>query len=679
MGEPIQRLSSELLRDHPALAAFSRYIETHEHAAPVPAEIEVNYERPHDGIIMMNYVNRAGTNIYVARLDANTQLLELVDGHATGRIQRGIPEVSYGLPSRESFTGLCTTVKLLGGDREANAPCRDSAPTVSPTGIPIVPTAEKFRWTVGMETANWLFFEAWGVFARRNTLRGLTRGLNAQQAAEVSLPNLSGVRSGLLATAAGYDLSYFYLGDALGMSPNDHGLERRALGFGGGYGAYRGLDYLLRRAGRTPSLSPVSFTASLLSAELVEATLGRVVGESIHDPEGGRFLGHTLGFLLPQFWRIPRGQRMILAAEAATTAEAATASRFSGFTSRAGRWGGRVVLASFLADASYMGINYLSGGSAATGRENRILSRAADLQRRDLGTAASFGRGIAEFLAPSLTRRFLTSDSYVSTARADARAEADRINQGAESFLRHALLNGDVGLSTDPNFYTEVNWDWLRGDNALRDITTADGRVLPVAAVAEQLSDPAIYNRVVEGADVERLAAYIQRQFRGYHLTRSDAVAILGLISLHRARANLGELQNLASASEFPLAGMFDASGALRADSDTALLNHLFPDQHLSSDQVLALRRVALAARILELRAAGAPAATELAAYTAVGQRIGLVNAEGNLVDGEETALARAHYEGRPVPPSVPAPVAPTFNNSDFLRETMALGAAHTG
>jgi hypothetical protein len=610
MGDPVKQLSPELLREHPALVAFSDFIQAEEWVPPGLSDIQVDAGKPQDGIILLNYVDpkAANGNIYFAELNANTRLLTLRAGKMTGKMAGNLPQLQMKPPvPPKRFDDLCRTVKALGGDREAQINCDESPQTKPPE--PEKPS--KIAWTTAMLGGNWPFFELGGFWGRRMMARELTR-LHQSLGTKVTVPtgHLNPLRAGLLASAIVYEAAYFPLGDLLGMSENHHALERRSLALGLGYAAYRGMEALFQGYSRASGINPLKFGSVLLSTALSEALLGRTIGNDLHDQSGGRFVGHTLGFFLPQFYRIARGHRMIpldlpgvLRNQPLSSAQA---ERFSWTRTRQGigRWAGRALVAGFVVDTAYLGIQYLAKGSEASAGENQLYERATALQEQNLGKLASFAHGFADFFAPALTRHYLVSDRYVSKAREEFRSQAAQLSQNVEPVLRHALLFGSAGESLDPRFYTEVNWNALRGDNALRDIHLPNGRTLPVENVAEQLRDPEIYRRVIEGSDVESQISYIQRQFRGHRLTRSEVSEILHQIALHHARSSLGELRSQAMAAEM--------------------------EQGVDAQQVLALRRAALADRIRKLQAEGPKAARDLAAYTAVGQRIGLLDAHGN-------------------------------------------------
>jgi hypothetical protein len=230
---------------------------------------------------------------------------------------------------------------------------------------------------------------------------------------------------------------------------------------------------------------------------------------------------------------------------------------------------------------------------------------------------------------------------------------------------------GPTGPATDASFYTKLNWNWLReADGPLRTITR-NGRELPLDLIAGYLRDPAVQGQL-ENSTPEQQIAYIQRQCRGFELTREEVETSFALISLHEARQELRNLQYTAGATASALTNCFDENGALRSGRESDLLAQIFPEQNVNGEQVLALRRVALARRILELRQ-NDPAG-ELAAYDRVARQIGLIDAQGNL-SGSETQLAQASLESHP-PAIVPAALPrSTITPSQVIMGIMAQGA----
>jgi len=181
---------------------------------------------------------------------------------------------------------------------------------------------------------------------------------------------------------------------------------------------------------------------------------------------------------------------------------------------------------------------------------------------------------------------------------------------------------------------------------------------------------PEIHRRVIENSTREQQIAYVQEQYRGYDLSREEVEEIFARISLHNARQEIRNLYYSASGETAGLSNCFDENGSLLAGRESELLTQIFPGQEVSNDQVLALRRVALARRILELRQ-NDPAG-ELAAYDRVARQIGLADSAGNLI-GEETQLAQASLDSHP--PTAPAAPRPAITPAQVIHGIMAQGA----
>jgi len=653
----VTQLTAELIRQHPALAAFNEYIQEHLHRAPNPEEIVVSNEHPNDGIIRLSYLS-ASNDVFVAQIDASrpTGALEVRRGRIRGRGTEWVEP----RPVSRNVAGACDAVHALGGEEESGYTC----PAGSNPGAPASSLfSQRATWLGQWGLANWVGAELIGLAWKRRsltlgTLRSLPGWLRPVGSNELSLGARARLWSPVLAAGAVTVLSAEHTADMMGLHSNYHSNERFALDVYGAYGMMHGVSRLINRRNPGAALRPASLGAGLLTSALVDATLGQMYAEGSAERRALR----VGGFFLPEVYRMAFGNRALAVAET----RAAT-----GFA----RWGGRAMAVGFYADGAHMIWNHLTRSNAETGRDNLIYRRAnqlEDAQRHPLVWAL---HGAAELIAPSLTERYWVSGSYVDQARQEIQAQAATTGEGARSLLRHSLLLGPTGPATDASFYRELNFDWLRGENVLRNIRRPDGSELPVADVAEQFSDPAIYERVIVNGTPDQQVAYIQRQFRGYNLSVADVQEILARISLHHARRSLQDLQYTAGPELRAFADCFDGSGALRAGSESALLAQVFPGQEINADQVLALRRVALARRILELQSAD-PAGAELASYVRVAREIGLAGEDGRLIDAEETRLAQATLDSQPPAPVPTAPARP--NQTQVLQGILAYGTAHS-
>lgn len=651
------QLTAELIRQHPALAAFNEYIQEHLHRAPNPEEIVVSNTNPNDGILQLSYLS-PNNDVFVAQLDASrpTGALEVRHGRIRGRGTEWVEP----RPVARNVAGACEAVHALGGEEESGYTC----PAIVNPDSGAVPSLFRQRatWLGQWGLANWAGAELIGLAWKRRsltlgTLRSLPGWLTATGSNELSLGARARLWSPVLAAGAVTVLSAEHGANMMGLHSNYHSNERFALDVYSAYGAMSGVSRLINRRNPGAALRPSSLGAGLLTSALVDATLGQMYAEGSAERRALR----VGGFFLPEVYRMAFGNRALAVAET----KAAT-----GFA----RWGGRAMAAGFYADGAHMIWNHLTRSNAETGRDNLIYRRAnqlEDAQRHPLVWAL---HGAAELIAPSLTERYWVSGNYVDQARQEIQAQAGVSGEGARSLLRHSLLLGPTGPATDASFYRELNFDWLRGENVLRNIRRPDGSELPVADVAEQFADPAIYERVIVNGTPDQQVAYIQRQFRGYDLSVADVHEILARIALHHARSSLQDLQYTAGPELRAFADCFDGSGTLRAGSESALLAQVFPGQEINADQVLALRRVALARRILELQSAD-PAGAELASYVRVAREIGLAGEDGRLIDAEETRLAQATLDSHPPAPLPTAPARP--NQTQVLQGILAYGAAH--
>ncbi|MCC6272669.1 MAG: hypothetical protein IT572_04320 [Deltaproteobacteria bacterium] len=671
----VDRLSAELIRSYPALSAFRDYVREHLHREPSPEDIVVVNEVPEDGKVHLWYETTDG-NIFQAEIDARATHDQLILGWSRHR-GHGSRATPVREPEFRNVADVCRTVSTLGGEAEHSLVCPEtpsSTPLTAPSAEALAVSRRQFMIGnyLGAEALLWIARRLWRpnpwfISSPTGSLLHNFRPWVMTPAGtnELTFTQRLSARGPGLAAGAVAMVGSQYLADALGWHPNYHHEERFALGAGltqlvshgvprlmiprpptpvldlmGAARPLPNLEYtraLAARNARLASRLPSGFGNRLLTAALVDATLGRLWEEGSTERNALR-MG---SFFLPDVYRMAFGSRALGIAET-------RGARFLG------RWGGRIMMAGFVADVGYMGIHHLTSDSTA--RDNAVYRRANELEDLHRSPWSWAAHGLASFVAPSLAERWVGS-RYVDDATRELDANSSTVGSHATGTLRHSLLLGPGGAAEDASFYRELNWDWLRGENRLENIRTADGRSLPMRSIAEQLSDPEIFRREVELGDHERLVVYIQHQFRGHRLSREDVEECLTRISLYRVRANLAELRATAAPAEHALVDCFDENGALIAGREENLLRALFPEETVSAEQVLALRRVALTRHLIELRAASTVETPELAAYTRVAHEIGLIDERGEFVDSEETRLARS--TGTSELPSLPTRVSP--------------------
>ena len=619
----------------------------------------VAVDRPQDGIINLTYIT-SSQDVYIGQIDANQQILKLRHGTPTGE-HDGIPDVRWDNPSQRGVRDTCQAILALGGNQEDHLQCHAAADPVAQVNEV---NQRKWLWTTGILAGNYTFAEVVAMAMKRRSFpiarwvgqkTGLSLGtLPGENPATLKQMGVHGLSTGI--GMLGFGLGETVVGDALGLHPTYHDHERFALGALLGYGAYRGSAALFEtRLLGGKGLAPTSFGASLLSAGLVDATIGQLFEEH----SSARLAVQGAGFFLPQIYRTLMGTRTMAMSE-------------SRGISAVSRWGGRAVIASFLLDAGYMGLHHLNQSNVESGRENLLYERATAIQSQHQGFFASAFHGLAGLLMPAITQRYLVDGEYVDLARTQLQADASQLSSGLDSTLRHTLFFGASGEDLNPDFYRHLHWDFLRGSNELKDITLPDGRTLPVEMVAEQIASPDINQRFTRMQPEEQIR-YIQRQYRGHHLSANDVRMILDQIGLTQVRRNLGDLQYVGSTQEQPLIAHFDQNGSLREGHEMSLAASLFPNQDMSEERILGLRRVALCVRILDMQAAGAAERSPLAALTQIAQGLGLADAQGNLIDGEETRLAREQFSSHA--PISPLSAAPSGNSdADALRSIAEYG-----
>lgn len=370
----------------------------------------------------------------------------------------------------------------------------------------------------------------------------------------------------------------------------------------------------------------------LMASALVDRTIGSQFAEGSTARNAIRFGS----FFLPDVYRIAVGNRGPAI-----------------FETRGMRWASRAFAAGFIADMAFTGVNRWQHGSSGSATMGMIYQRANQLHDRDEGLLRGVVDGAFEMVAPQVSAWWdsveldgfgFRPNRYQNEAREELRAFSMDTTRHADEMLRRHAFFGSGGASLDADFYTRVDWGFLRGESRLEDIRLPDGREIPVRDILDQLQDPAVARRFT-GDHPEDQVAYIQRQFRGYRLSRAEVEQALDRISLHALRNDLASLSQFDLPENAAMRGLFDEHGALRAGQEGALLRHLFPEHAPNEADILAQRRVSLALRILQARSSGDAAAAE--PYLAVARRIGLADAAGEIVDPAiraraETELASA-------------------------------------
>lgn len=654
-------LTAEMIGQHPALAAFQQYIQEHSHRTPHPGEIEFSNTNPNDGVIELFYSR--GRDVYVAQIDANNQLAL----HLRRGTQRG-NAVQWAGPIEDRPTAdACRTVQALGGEEERNFHC----PTTPIGDVPPDLFRQRATWLGQWSASNlaavelvngvrrWRGATSWNAQSpTMSALRNSRAWATPVGSNELSFTQRLAGYGPVLGAGAVTMFSANHVSDMIGLHSDYHANERYAFGAYASYGSMSGMTWLLNRnRPASARLAAPSLAAGLVSSALVDATLGQMWQEG----SGERQAVRMGAFFLPQVYRMAFGSRSI------ALAETRAASGMS-------RWGGRAVSAAFYADAAYMIYDHLAHSNRETARSNMIYRRASQLHDANAHPLRWAFNGAVEMVAPSLAQRLLTPDSYVAQAQEEMNAASTDSARRLRGYLSHALLMGPTGPATDASFYTELNWDWLRGNERLGTLRRSDGHELPLDLIAEHLQVPAIHQHVFEELDQAQRVAYLQREFRGYDLSPADVEESLARIALHSARQEIRDLYLSAGGDAAALTHCFDENGSLLAGRESDLLAQVFPGESVNPEQVLALRRVALARRILELRQ-NDPAG-ELAALDRVGREIGLIDAGGNLV-GEASQFALASLESHPPAPVTAPPVRPVIPSSSVIQGIMAYGAQH--
>lgn len=535
MVPPVRHLKPEWIPEHPALQSFLQFVAEGQGTAPPAQDVLVKNNKAQDGYIDLEYAKNG--HIFLGRLNANGQILQL--HHGQFRKNGGPPDWGKG-PRDLAVAGSCNTLHVLGGEAESQIQCRDE--------LPASQTTPRLLWGSGLAVTAWGGTEAaYRIWKGRSFTKGfiadLGKGLSLTQPKTPALRYL--LREVPAAGVGLLSMHYSsYLSDAIGWHPRDQRHERWALSVGAGLFAQRATRGLLNQGKSRLTADPVSFGASLMSAALVDATVGQLWAENSWERRTAR----EIGFFLPSFLQGVQRDRELALFEKI------------GFGVQGKKWGGRLMVAGFLADLGYMTYNRVSAGPVGSVQINRLYARANQLHDQDMHPVTYLLKGAASFIAPALTERFLTPSSYVRKAGEEMRREDARYVTSLEGTLRHWVERTGRTRASDP----ESGWDWLRSDNRLEDARNEAGKLLPVASVAEQLADPKVASRLEGKSDAE-IIRYLQRQFRGYHLDEAEVREVLDRIALYRARCLIIERQPGDDPALRSLLQHFDGAGRLLA------------------------------------------------------------------------------------------------------------------
>ncbi|HKX13423.1 MAG TPA: hypothetical protein VJP40_09735, partial [bacterium] len=366
-------VSAQMIREHPALAAFQQYIQENLHVTVRPEDILLSNSRPGDGVLELSYVqpdngstNPPNTYVGLVNASSTTGALRIRHGLLTG-FRHGQAEYRWESWVPHNVVGACRTVQVLGGEEERQVQCAPEGSVPTPTDSSWLTPQEAWlgQWAVGnytfVETVNflrrWRGAKAW--HAQSPTMSVLRNGrawMTPVGSNELTLAQrLTGYGS-VAGVGAITMLSGNQFSDLVGLHPDFHANERFAINAYGAYGAMSGVTSWLNR-GRPAAarLSSPSLVSGLVSSALVDATLGRMYQEGSSERQALR-MG---AFFLPQLYRMAFGGRTLALAET----RAATGIS---------RWGGRAVAAGFYADMAYMAYDHIAHSNRETARSNLI-------------------------------------------------------------------------------------------------------------------------------------------------------------------------------------------------------------------------------------------------------------------------------------------------------------------
>ncbi len=397
-------------------------------------------------------------------------------------------------------------------------------------------------------------------------------------------------------------------------------------------GLLRGSWNGLKGAATLPFRAAWGMGPGLMSSAIVD----RTVGEWFFEPGSRARQWLNFGsFFLPDIYRIGVGTRGPAI-----------------FGTRGMRYATRAFAVGFIADMLFLGANRVNHGAEGSATLNGIYQRANQLHDAGRSTPGRMVDGAFEMIAPSLSAWWdsvefdglrLVPNRFQRQAREELSQFSSSTSHQAQDLIRHSMIYGTGAQALDPAFYSQVDYGFLRSPNTLTNPQRPDGRTLPVIQIQEQLNDPQIGQRFAQMSGDEQIS-YLQRQFRGHRLSREEVQTVLQQLSFNRLRGDLAQLNYFELPENQTMRALFDANGNLRAGQEDVLLRVLFNGQRLGSQDVLHLRRVALALRVMELRRPGQDAA-DLPRFESVAQQVGILDAAGNFVPGDVHDQAQTQFE----------------------------------
>ena len=212
--------------------------------------------------------------------------------------------------------------------------------------------------------------------------------------------------------------------------------------------------------------------------------------------------------------------------------------------------------------------------------------------------------------------------------------ESRRVDQQSRTGIGASLIRGFSDEAKDPSFYRQVDFSFIRGKNGFAS-RGSNGKRLPTDLFYSDLRNSRKFaKRFNSIKSQERQIQFIQRQYRGWRLSREDAETILSQINLHEMRSDLGGVHHYAMPENATWRRLFDQGGELKSGREKELLEVVFSDPQMNEKKLLQVRRASLIYNIIRLREERGPEkSAELDRLTTLAREVGLIDAQGEFVE----------------------------------------------
>lgn len=347
---------------------------------------------------------------------------------------------------------------------------------------------------------------------------------------------------------------------------------------------------------------PMGMGPGLASSALFD----RFISEDLLELKPDSRLRHTLSlgaFFLPDLHRILAGPHKGLYL----------------FRSKPIRWGTKAFGIGFMVDFLWQGSKRWKMGSQLSHYMDSVKLRAKALKEQELGSNDLSVNGALALVAPqsSLDLEMQADNEYVKRVLADDAKNVDLIIEESRVALERHLLEEIRVRELDPEFYSEVDFSFLR---------------TPYLSEMDQDVKDYLNNNPDLLTDMDSAQARILEQFP--RLNELELESVFREIYADQMRTNRLILSQIELPKAKKFASYFDESGQVRSGKELDYLSALTGEDN-PVQNILNLRKSLLAMKIMKLSQSGQVPQE----YLALGEKVGLLN-NGTFVASELTRRA---------------------------------------